>query len=149
MISPAKFGAHRRLLMHQYRRAALAALALAATLPAIPSMAEPFGPVHVAVNRHEYHGRGCPIEVLFTGTINFTMPHPKGFSMSYFWERSDGAKSEVHDVRPGPNQRSLVVRDPWKLGGPGFHRDVHATLHVNSGNTHIQERSPQVLVDCH
>ena len=131
--------------MQTYRRAVFAALAVAATLPAIPSFADPFGPIHVAVNRHEYHGRDCPVEVLFTGTINFSMPHPRGFSMSYFWERSDGAKSRVEVVHPGPNQRSLVVREPWRVGG---HHEVSATLHVNSGNTHLREGSPVVRIDC-
>jgi hypothetical protein len=103
-----------------------------------------FGRIHVAVNRHEFHGR-CPVEVLFTGTINLE-PHPHGLVFNYHWERSDGAKSRVEVVHPGPNQRSIVVREPWRIGGG--HHEISATLHVNSGNTHVTESSPVVRVEC-
>jgi len=33
----------------------------------------PFGPIHVASNRSRYSGGGCPIEVIFTASINFVM----------------------------------------------------------------------------
>src|SRR5690242_3712354 len=94
-------------------------LAAAVALPAIgalPVAAEGFGPVHVAVNHHEHRGR-CPVETVFTASINFTMPHPRGFTFSYHWERSDGAKGPTHVVRPGPGERTLVVRDRWRMGG--------------------------------
>ena len=31
---------------------------------------DPFENIHVAVNRHQYSGRGCPIPIVFTGSIN-------------------------------------------------------------------------------
>ena len=126
------------------KRAVFVIAAFAAVLPAAARAEGPFGPIHVAVNRHEFRGH-CPVEVLFTGTINFE-DHPRGFAMNYFWERSDGAKSETHVVHPSPHQRSMVVREPWHIGGG--HHDVSATLHVNSGNTHLRESSPTVRIEC-
>ena len=106
-----------------------------------------FGPIHVAVNRHQYTGRGCPIEVIFTGSINFAMPHgPLAFQ--YHWERSDGAKSGVQVMRVNPNQRSMVVRETWRLGGPGNSYNVSSTLHLGSGNTRLAEQSPSVSIRC-
>lgn len=128
-------------------RATLIAVPLLASATAV--LAEPFGPIHVAVNRHEYRGRGCPIEIVYTATINFEMPHPRGFVFNYHWERSDGAKSAVRVVRPSPGERSMVVRETWRLGGPGRDYDASQTIHVNSGNTHIAESSPTVRVECH
>src|SRR6478752_1486598 len=99
------------------RKLALAAALAIPTLPvALPAAAEGFGPVHVAVNRHEHRG-ACPVETVFTASINFTMPHPRGFTFSYHWERSDGAKGPVHVVHPRPGERTLVVHDKWRLGG--------------------------------
>lgn len=107
----------------------------------------PFGPIHVAVNRHQYTGKQCPVEIIYTGSINLE-PHPRGLAFNYHWERSDGGKGPVHVVHPGPNQRSLVVREPWRLGAPGHDYDVSVTLFVNSGNTHLSEPSPVVHVRC-
>src|SRR3954463_671918 len=105
--------------MHRTKRAIVAAVGVACTGVAMPSFAEdPFSRVHVAVNRHEFHG-SCPTEVIFTGSINFAMPHPRGFTKKYSWDRSDGAKGRVHVVRPEPSQHTLVVRDTWRLGGHG------------------------------
>ena len=123
-------------------------LALALGAAAMPALADdPFGAVRVAVNRSEYHGR-CPAELIFTGNVDFNLPHPRGFVMNYYWERSDGAKSPTKVVRPGPNQRMLVVRETWRVGGHGQAHDVFATLHVNSGNTHLRETSRTVRVEC-
>src|SRR5438309_11886700 len=103
--------------MHRTKRAIAAAAALACIGFALPSFADdPFSRVHVAVNRHEFHG-SCPTEVIFAGSINFAMPHPRGFTMNYSRDRSDGAKGAVHVVRPEPNQHTVVVRDTWRLGG--------------------------------
>ncbi|HEY4998987.1 MAG TPA: hypothetical protein VII36_07585 [Usitatibacter sp.] len=134
--------------MHTTRTAATAALLFAAAVTALPAAADdPFGPIHVAVNRHQYTGRGCPIEIVFTGSINLR-PHPRGLAFQYHWERSDGAKGPVHVVRPGPNERTLVVREKWRVGGRGNAYDVSETLHVGSGNTRVSESSPTVHVEC-
>lgn len=125
-------------------------LAAAVALPAIgalPVAAEGFGPVHVAVNHHEHRGR-CPVETVFTASINFTMPHPRGFTFSYHWERSDGAKGPTHVVRPGPGERTLVVRDRWRMGGRGQSYDISETIHLGSGNERITESSPTVHIEC-
>jgi hypothetical protein len=95
-----------------------------------------------------YKGRGCPIEVIYTASINFILPHPKGFVFNYHWERSDGAKGPTHVVRPGPGERTLVVHEKWRLGGPGQTYDVSETIHLNSGNEHITEGSPTVHIEC-
>jgi hypothetical protein len=124
-----------------------AAVALPAIAGALPAGAEGFGPVHVAVNRHEHRGR-CPVEIVYTASINFTLPHPRGFTFSYHWERSDGAKGPVHVVHPGPRERTLVVHDKWRLGGRGQSYDVSETIHLGSGNERISESSPTVHVEC-
>ncbi|HEX4331234.1 MAG TPA: hypothetical protein VH040_03780 [Usitatibacter sp.] len=126
-----------------------AALALPAIAGALPVAAEGFGPVHVAVNRHEYRGRACPVEVVFTATIDFNLPHPRGFTFNYHWERSDGAKSASHVVRPRPGERSMVVREKWRVGGRGQSYDISQTIHLGSGNEHIRESSPTVHIECH
>jgi hypothetical protein len=132
--------------MHCVKRTAACVAGFVATLASIPASADPFDRIHVAVNRHEFRGR-CPAEVVFTGSINFSMPHPRGFAMNYFWQRSDGAKGPVKVVHPGPNERRLVVHDKWRVGGRGEH-ELSETLHVNSGNTHLRESSDTVRVDC-
>ncbi|HEX4782200.1 MAG TPA: hypothetical protein VH301_15670 [Usitatibacter sp.] len=124
-----------------------AALALPALAVALPAAGEGFGPVHVAVNRHEHHG-ACPVEIVFTASINFTMPHPKGFTFSYHWERSDGAKGKSHVVKPGPHEHTLVVHDKWKVGGHHSTHDVSETIHLGSGNERMTESSPTVHIEC-
>ena len=108
----------------------------------------PFGPIHVAANRSQYSGTGCPIEIVYTATVNFVTPLPKGFVFNYRWERSDGAKGPEKVVRPKANQRSMVIRETWRAGAPGKHFEASVTLLVNSGNTHLSEQSPTVNVTC-
>jgi hypothetical protein len=132
--------------MRTIRTVATRTILLAAVVSAVPAAAQ-FGGIHVAVNRHEYVGRGCPIEIVFTGSINLE-PHPRGLVFNYHWERSDGAKSGTRVVRPGPNERTIVVHERWRLGGRGKTYDVSQTLHVNSGNTHLTEGSATVHVEC-
>ena len=124
-----------------------AAVALPALSRALPVAAEGFGPVHVAVKTHEHRGR-CPVEVIYTASINFTLPHPRGFTFNYHWERSDGSKGPSHVVRPGPGERTLVVRDKWRMGGRGQSYDVSETIHLGSGNERITESSPTVHIEC-
>ncbi len=121
-------------------------------IPALLSLApaafaEPFGPIRVAANRGQYTGR-CPVEVVFTGNINFVMPHTNGFVFNYHWERSDGAKGPVHVVRPAPHERMLVLHEKWRLGARGQSHDISETLVVNSGNTHLSEASRPVHIEC-
>jgi len=124
-----------------------AAVAFPAIAAALPVAAEGFGPVHVAVNHNEHRGR-CPVETIFTASINFTMPHPRGFTFSYHWERSDGAKGPTHVVRPGPGERTLVVHDRWRMGGRVQSYDISETIHLGSGNERITESSPTVHIEC-
>ena len=107
----------------------------------------PFGPIRVGVNRRQYTG-DCPAEIIYTATINLTMPHPQGFVFNYHWERSDGAKTAVRIVRPPQNQKAIVVRDTWQLGSPRLKEDASETIFVNSGDSHFQQASPAVRVVC-
>jgi hypothetical protein len=107
----------------------------------------PFGVIRVAANRSSYVGT-CPVEVIWTGNINLNSPHPAGFVFNYFWTRSDGAKGPVTVVQPKASQQMLIVREPWSLGAAGQHYDLSVTLHVNSGNTHLEESSRVVSVTC-
>src|SRR5215467_7897926 len=112
-----------------------------------PAVAEdPFGPIRVAANRSAYNGR-CPVTIIYTGNINYAA-HPEVFTYSYYWVRSDGAKSRVINVRRSPGQHMLIVRDTWSLGAAGSHYAVSETLFVNSGNTHLQQQSNTVSVTC-
>jgi hypothetical protein len=126
----------------------VAAVAVGGLVPAASADEGPFGPIRVATNRSRYSGSGCPIQIVFTASINFVMPHPQGFVFNYHWERSDGAKGPVRVVRPGAGQGSMVIRDTWRLGAPGNQYNVSETLFVNSGNTHLSESSPVVTVTC-
>ncbi len=108
----------------------------------------PFGPIAISAYRSSYNGAGCPIEIIYTATINFWMLHPHGFIFNYRWERSDGAKGAVQVVRPSPNQRAIVVRETWRFGTPGQQYKASATLVLNSGNTHVSVRSPVLTVVC-
>jgi hypothetical protein len=128
-------------------RALLFAAAVTTFGPAALADEGIFGPIHVAANRHQYTGRGCPIQVIYTGTINFA-PHSRAEVFNYHWERSDGGKSPMQVIHVNPNQRSTVVRETWRLGGPGKSYDAGVTLYVNSGNTHLSEPSPIVRINC-
>jgi hypothetical protein len=114
-----------------------------------PSLAQegPFGPIHVSVNRRQYVGYDCPISIIYSGVITL-LPHPHGLAFNYHWERSDGSKTPLHVVRPAPDQRSMVIRETWRLGGHGRQYDASEILFVNSGNTHLQSVSPTVSVVC-
>ncbi len=107
----------------------------------------PFGPIHMAVNRSAYNGSGCPIEIVFTATINFVEPHGD-LAFNYHWERSDGSKTAVQVAHVSRNERSMVIHETWRLGAPGKHYDASMTLFVNSGNTHLSESSRSISVTC-
>ena len=123
-------------------------LAIACLSQVAAAEESPFGPIHVAANRSQYNGSGCPIEIVYTATINFVMPHPKGLVFNYHWQRSDGAQGPERVVKPSQGQRSLVLHDKWRLGGKGQQYNASETLFLNSGNTHLSESSPTVSVTC-
>ncbi|HUL56555.1 MAG TPA: hypothetical protein VLT60_06125 [Usitatibacter sp.] len=124
------------------------ALAVPALIAAVPASAEVIGGLHVAVNRHDYRGTGCPIEVVFTASVNITPNHGPAGAFNYHWERSDGAKSGVQVVHVGHEGKTMVFHEKWRIGRPGSVYDISQTFHVNSGNQHIQETSPTVHVEC-
>jgi hypothetical protein len=123
----------------------LISAALATSHVALASDA--FGPIRIAANRSKYVG-ACPVEVVFTGNINLISPHPKGLSFNYYWVRSDGAKGPTNVVHPSPAQHMLIVKEPWTLGAPGRRQDVSVKLFVNAGNTHLEQTSQVVSVNC-
>jgi len=127
-------------------------LALALVVPAlaaaIPAQADLISGVHVAVNRHEYRGTACPVEVIFTASVNIAPGHGPAGVFNYHWERSDGAKTAQQVIRVGPAGQTKVFRDRWLIGRPGTVHDINQTIFVNSGNEHIQETSATVHIDC-
>ena len=107
----------------------------------------PFGSIHVAANRSAYNGRGCPVEIMFTATINFVVPHGD-LVFNYHWERSDGAKTPVQVVPVSRNKRSISIHEKWLFGSRGHHYEASTALFVNSGNTHMSEASRVISVTC-
>jgi hypothetical protein len=106
----------------------------------------PFGPIHVAINRSAYDGR-CPVEIVFTATVNFVVPHGD-LVFNYHWERSDGGKTAMQVVHVPRDERSMVIHEKWLLGAPAHHYDASIILFVNSGNTHLTEPSKTIGVTC-
>ena len=131
-------------MAHSYIRLLTLATALVAT-PLV--FGDGLGELRVAANRSKYVGV-CPVEVVFTGNIDLPLPHPKGFTFNYSWERSDGGKGPVTVVRPNPGQGRLIVKEPWTLGAPGKHYEISVRLHANSGNTHLSQTSNVVSIHC-
>ena len=125
----------------------LVAAAVLGISQAARSEENPFGPIRVAANRSKYNGT-CPVNIVYTGNINLTSPHPRGLTFNYYWVRSDGAKSPVTVVRPSPTERLLILKDSWHLGAARHHYDASVTLFVNSGNTHLEQASSVVSVSC-
>jgi hypothetical protein len=97
-----------------------------------------FSSVVVNANRSKYTG-ACPVNVTFTGNINYSAPHPHVFTYSYQWVRSDRAKGPRTNVRVEPKTSNrLIVRDSWQIGRSG---DYSETLLADSGNTHMKQPS--------
>jgi hypothetical protein len=124
------------------------ALVIPALAAAVPVCAGPIEGVHVAVNRHLYRGTGCPVEIVFTASININDHHGPGLSYQYHWERSDGAKGPVHVIHSGPEGRTMVFHEKWILGKRGSIYDVSNTIHVGTGNERVSETSPTVHIEC-
>ncbi len=130
--------------MSRNRAALVASVALMFVAQHLPAQ---FHSVNVYPNRSRYYGP-CPVTVVWTGAINFKMPHPRGFVFNYQWTRSDGAKGPITVIQPGPRQRQMFLRDSWTVGRNGQRYNLSETLHVNSGNTHIAQTSRVVTVTC-
>jgi len=108
----------------------------------------PFGPINMAANRRQYTGDKCPIDIVYTATINFKLPLPKDFMFTYHWERSDGAKGQEQVVTPTGKERAMSVKETWKIGSSGQQYDASMKLFIDMGNTHIIKESPAVRVIC-
>jgi hypothetical protein len=107
----------------------------------------PFANVHMAANRAQYHGSGCPIDIVYTANVNLH-PHPGNMVFNYHWSRSDGANGPEHVVKVPTNQTHYVFKETWHLGGHGQRIEASETIHLNSGNTHEQFMTPVVEVVC-
>lgn len=123
------------------------ALAVPALIASIPAAAEVLGGLHVNANHRDYKG-SCPVELVFTASVNITNNHGPGAVFNYHWERSDGAKTAQQVVKVGPGGETLVYKDHWRLGKSGTIHDVSVTFHANSGNQHMQETSQNVHIEC-
>ena len=108
----------------------------------------PFGPVSIAASRAQYTGDKCPIEIVYTATINFKLPLPKDFAFKYHWERSDGDKGGEQVLSPTGNKRAISVTETWQLGLSGQQYDASMKIFIDAGNTHIVKESPTVKVIC-
>ncbi len=125
----------------------LIAIAFAVALPAA-AQEGPFKEVRVVPDKARVDSRRCPVEVVFTGTIDIGPSAGRDFFFHYRWERSDGTRGNLKVVRPRPGQRSVNVRERWRVGERGREVEAGATLHVNSGGTRIEAASPRVKVRC-
>ena len=121
---------------------------LAFTIPTAANGQENlFGPLRVGVNRGNYSGK-CPVKIIYTGNVNIVSYPKGGFIFNYSWTRSDGGKGPVTIVRPNPGQRMVILKDSWTLGTAGQHYKISETLHVNSGNIHLEESSRSISITC-
>jgi hypothetical protein len=80
--------------------------------------------VKAVANPKEYNGP-CPATIEFIGTI-FVSHHPA--RVTYYWERSDGAKGprETVDIRSA----GQGVSTKWQVGQPGRNFNGWEKLHV-------------------
>jgi hypothetical protein len=124
-------------------RAAMFGVIAAASV--VVSADGPFASLKLASNRTSYSGK-CPVTVIFTGNINYAMPHPQGFVYNYHWGRSDGATTQPTVVTPPAKAQMLIVKESWEIGKSG---DYTETLFADNGNTHMKETSaPKVHIVC-
>ena len=107
----------------------------------------PFSNVHMAANRSQYHGSGCPIAIVYTASVNLH-PHAGNIVFNYHWSRSDGANGPEHVIKVPAGQMHYTFKETWRLGGPGQRIEASETIHLNSGNTHEQFTTPVVEVAC-
>jgi len=102
----------------------------------------PISSVRVGANYSHYRGP-CPARLRFTGNI-YVDQYPMSFN--YQWERSDGAKGQLHVVRVNnPEEQHIVVREDWTLS---THGEVWESLRVRSGNTDVTSEAARVVVEC-
>jgi len=107
-----------------------------------------FEAIHVTADRDRYIGSECPIDITYTAGISFKLPLPKDFSFTYYWERSDGGRTEEQSVTPGGRDSSVSLKEIWHIGEAGKQYDASVRLRIDSGNTQIAQDSPTVQVIC-
>ena len=65
---------------------------------------------------------------------------------NYYWERSDGAKSQMQVQRVQPGTTSVPVMTTWELGPNVAHGEVWEKLLVNTGNTHLESEPVRITL---
>ena len=102
--------------------------------------------ITVNANQSNYNG-SCPDEIVFTAWVTVVAPED-GDVFNHQWTRSDGATGPVvvHRLRRGMNR--VEIKETWTLGARGDRYHVWEELHVDSGNTHLRQRSREINVNC-
>jgi hypothetical protein len=105
-----------------------------------------FQSITVNANQSNYNG-SCPDQIVFTAWVTVVAPED-GDVFNHQWTRSDGATGPtvVHRLHRGINR--VEIKETWSLGATGNHYNVWEELHVNSGNTHLNQRSRELNVTC-
>jgi len=106
------------------------------------------GPLRLEVKKTTFNKVQCPVEVVFTATLDFPKPHPRNFMFIYHWERNDGVRTEDQRVLVEPTQGPMVFHDPWQAGQPGKKSTIRDAFYVDSGKNHLVEASPTVTITC-
>ena len=74
--------------------------------------------LRVAAGRGNYTGK-CPINITYTASIEFKLHLTKDFSLTYYWERSDGSKTRERSVTPAADKKAMSIKEVWHIGEPG------------------------------
>lgn len=95
----------------------------------------------VAVSRPHHYDGFCPAEIEFIGTIYVNYPT----TVSYRWERSDGAAGPVQTTRVNSAGQGVYTR--WRLARPpGQVFRGGERLHVLSPGNHLSNPAGFTLV---
>ena len=108
---------------------------------ATPGLAQGINRVKVTADHNGTWKTSCPATIHYTGVIHVTGPG----SLSYHWQRSDGAHGPQTEANISQNQREITVHETWEIG-----RNYRAseTLVVGRGNQHMSGRSGVTNIVC-
>jgi hypothetical protein len=95
---------------------------------------------HVAASVASPGGATCPIRYNFTGTLTTNGPT----TVTYKWERSDGATAPVQTISFGAAGTQTVTTD-WTLGAAGFSYNGWERLHILTPNDVTSNQANFVL----
>jgi hypothetical protein len=103
-----------------------------------------FALIHISAHPKEYTGN-CPVNITWTASITFRTPLPEKFS--YYWELSNGRKTQAKVVKP-PRSGHMTVREVWKGGKPGEEQDASVRFVAESDGAQIIMDPPGTKVTC-